>query len=62
MDDTMRNTILSQSRTQKFSNHRHLQADPRSVGRFLVRQDSTADPLENLNAWGTGKNDLALRG
>ncbi len=62
MDDALRKTILSPTRTQNHKNHRHLQADPRSVGRFLVRQDNTADSLENLNAWGTGKNDLALRG
>ena len=32
------------------------------LARFLVFQDSAVDPLEYQNAWGTGRNDLALRG
>jgi hypothetical protein len=32
------------------------------LARFLVHQGSAADPLESQDAWGTGRNDLALRG
>ncbi len=29
---------------------------------YLMYQDSAAEPLENQGAWGTGRNDLVLRG
>ena len=58
----MRKTLLSQALRQKHKINRHLQADHSSVGTVLACQDSATDQLEHPNAWGTGKNDLALRG
>ena len=62
MDDTRRHTPLSHSRKQKHKNYRHLQTDLDQLALFLVRQGCAADQLENQDAWGTGKNDHALRG
>jgi hypothetical protein len=32
------------------------------LARFLAHQDHAAETLENQDAWGTGKDDLVLRG
>ncbi len=62
MDDTTRHISISHSRKQKHKNYRHLQTDIDQLALFLVRQGCAADPLESPDAWGTGKNDHALRG
>jgi len=62
MDDTRRYTPPSHSRKQKQKNYRHLQTDLDQLALFLVRQGCAADQLENQDAWGTGRNDHALRG
>jgi hypothetical protein len=62
MEDTMRNTHPSQSRAQKHKNYRHLQTDVRSVSGFPTMPEISAEPLENQDAWGTGRNDYAHMG
>ena len=48
---------------QQKHNYRHLQTDNRSVGTASWRaRKCAAEPLENQDAWGTGKNDQTLRG
>ena len=57
MDDTMRNTLLSQSRMQKQKNNRHLQTDHKSVGTCPDVTGTCHDQLGHRIAWGTGRND-----
>ena len=62
MDDAMRNII---SRSREYKSIRIIATCKLALdqlARFLVRQGNAADPLENQGAWGTGRNDLALRG
>jgi hypothetical protein len=62
MEDTMRNTPPSQSRAQKHKNYRHLQTDARSVNRNPTMPEICVGPLENQDAWGTGRKDHAHMG
>jgi len=62
MDDTIRNTSTSLPRRQKHKNYRHLQTDYRSVGMFPASREQCCSPLEDQDAWGTGRNDHAHRG